>query len=322
MKDDILSGEKEYIIDNYRNHFMNDLNVKLVKRQDGIFFVQDGVEYNLYKLPKGFVIRGNVDLSNMGLTKLPNMSAVEIDGHFCCSLNPLKSLIGCPHTVRIFSCEYTDIRDMRGGPKLAEEVHVSHNRLISLDGAPRTLMDDERLWEPNEEKYWVEFLEFDCSDNELTSLTGLPAGWDWIHCENNQITTLSAIESYASRSDEDIHVYCQNNNLTKLDISPRVKNIRICQFSGNPCTNRYIEYLLKKRGVVEKPSSVHIAAMVKALEDNEYDLEEIYVYAEDIRVANRALFNQKKIFDRGVSAVGALSNTKKQSAKPAGKGSR
>lgn len=322
MKNDILADKREYIIDNYSNHFCNDLNVKLIRRKDGIFFVQDGIEYNLYKLPKGLVIRGNIDLSNMGLTKLPNMSGVEVDGHFCCSLNPLKNLAGCPHTVRTFACEYTDIRDIRGGPKLAEAVYVSHNRLVSLTGAPRTLMDDERLWEPNEKKYWGEFLEFDCSNNELTTLDGLPAGWDWIVCANNQINSLSAITSYPSRHDENIHVYCQNNNLTKLDISPKIKDIKISLFTGNPCTNRYIEYLLKKRGFVEHPTSLDIASMAKALEDDEYGSEEIYVYADEIKAANKALFKTKKTFERGMSAVGVLAQGVKKSTKPTGKGSR
>ncbi len=55
--------------------------VKLSFKEDGrILFTQDGQEYDLNHLPDGFVIQGNIDLSNMGLTELPDLSKVIVGG--------------------------------------------------------------------------------------------------------------------------------------------------------------------------------------------------------------------------------------------------
>ncbi|MBR1825586.1 MAG: hypothetical protein IJ770_03260 [Alphaproteobacteria bacterium] len=41
-------------------------------------FEQDGVKYNLYNMPKGFVIKGDLDLHGKGLTELPDLSEVIV----------------------------------------------------------------------------------------------------------------------------------------------------------------------------------------------------------------------------------------------------
>ncbi|MBQ9270858.1 MAG: hypothetical protein IJ218_01145 [Alphaproteobacteria bacterium] len=55
---------------------------------------QDGKCYNLYDLPDGFVIKGDFDLSDKGLTKLPDLSKVIVEGSFRCHNNQLTSLQG------------------------------------------------------------------------------------------------------------------------------------------------------------------------------------------------------------------------------------
>jgi len=59
-------------------------------------FMQGGVTYNLYKMPKKFVIKGNLNLSGLGLTELPDLSDVIVEGDFCCNNNRLTSLKGAP----------------------------------------------------------------------------------------------------------------------------------------------------------------------------------------------------------------------------------
>ena len=66
------------------------------------------------------VIEGNVDLSNLSLTELFDLSDVEVTGNFNCSSNDLTSLAGSPETV--------------GG-----WVDCSYNRLTSLVGCPKTI---------------------------------------------------------------------------------------------------------------------------------------------------------------------------------------
>lgn len=60
---------------------------------------KNGIYYNVYDLPRGFVYDGNMDLSNAGLVKLPDMSTVTILGDYDISGNYLVSLYGCPKKV-------------------------------------------------------------------------------------------------------------------------------------------------------------------------------------------------------------------------------
>ena len=114
---------------------------KLKAKIKGIKYLpfKQGVKiYNLYNMPKGFVIKGNLDLWNKGLTELPDLSEVVVKGYFNCSDNQLTSLEGAPQEV--------------GG-----DFGCRENKLTSLEGAPQTVGGD-----------------FYCSDNQLTSLVGLP----------------------------------------------------------------------------------------------------------------------------------------------------
>ena len=69
-------------------------------KEDGrILFTQDGQKYDLNHLPEGFVIKGDVDLSNKELTELPDLSKVIVEGNFDCSYNQLTSLAGAPEKI-------------------------------------------------------------------------------------------------------------------------------------------------------------------------------------------------------------------------------
>ena len=58
---------------------------------------QNGVEYDLGNLPKGFVIQGDVVIPEMkDLTILPDMSTVTVKGNFVCRATGLKTLQGAP----------------------------------------------------------------------------------------------------------------------------------------------------------------------------------------------------------------------------------
>ena len=77
------------------------------------------------------VIQGNVDLSELCLTKLPDLSDCEVTGVFICSYNNLTSLVGSPSKV--------------GGDFICYS-----NQLASLEGAPKSVG-----------------MHFDCSDNPI-----------------------------------------------------------------------------------------------------------------------------------------------------------
>ena len=292
--------------------------IKLTKKRDGIFFYQDGKRYNLYDLPAGLVIRGSLNLSNMGLTKLPDMSKCTVEDRFDCSFNPLTSLAGCPRVVQTFVCVYTDIRDLRGAPRLAKEVYVRHNRLKSLMGAPHTYYDDEDFWReyPDEARYldWP-FMKFNCSDNELTTLSGLPAGWDFVVCDNNNIKSLSALHPHPLVDNRlfYLNVSCANNNLVRLDIDSRFADVTFRNFNGNPCTKKYAEWFLKKRGLIKNPTALDIAAMMELMDDKDF-MSDGFMDMDELRVANRELFDNKKTFARGTSAVDARVKSAKNQA--------
>ena len=84
------------------------------------------------------IIKGNVNLNNLYLTELFDLSDVEVTGYFNCNDNDLTSLEGSPKTVR-------------------GNFHCHTNHLTSLAGCPETVGGN-----------------FNCCDNHLTSLAGCP----------------------------------------------------------------------------------------------------------------------------------------------------
>ena len=106
-------------------------------------------------IPDDMVFRGYLNLSDMGLTELPDLSAVTVTGDFNCSYNKLTTLNGAPKSV--------------GG-----NFRCSDNKLLSLDGVPKSVGGD-----------------FVCSGNLLTTLAGAPksVGGNF-YCSGNRLTSL------------------------------------------------------------------------------------------------------------------------------------
>lgn len=105
-------------------------------------FIPRRTEDRVERMIKDYIrnnIKGNLDLSQMNLTVLPDiLKNVTVDGNFFCYNNKLTSLENCPKTV--------------GG-----DFFCGHNLLISLEGAPKTVGGD-----------------FFCNSNKLMSLDGSP----------------------------------------------------------------------------------------------------------------------------------------------------
>lgn len=294
--------------------------IRLTKRGNGMFFTQNGNEYNLYKLPRDghFEIRGNLDLSNMGLKELPDLSMVSISGDFVCSHNPLTSLQGCPKSVGgDFVCEYTDIADLRGAPRFAGSVYVSHNRLTSLRGAPMAYHSQNI---------------FDCGYNHLISLKFLPMvsdsgayHWDYINCNNNQIRSLKDLDMKFALSGV---IDCANNRLTRLEFDSVLytfldkyermpdstgickNDIRIEDFSGNPCFENYARWLLKHRGISVDPNATDLETLRQIMTQENQNTASlnivksgIFLNAFELRDANREMFDNNHTFGRGVSRL-------------------
>ena len=142
-------------------------------------FEQDGKIYNLYDLPKGFVIKGDLHLYHQNLTELPDLSDVVVKGNFDCFDNELTSLEGAPKEVGgNFSCFGNRLTSLEGAPKtVGGYFSCSCNQLTSLEGAPQKVSGD-----------------FYCDYNRLTSLDGasIVVGGDF-YCESNQLTSLVGV---------------------------------------------------------------------------------------------------------------------------------
>ena len=122
-------------------------------------FEQDGQEYNLYDLPDGFVIDGDLDISGKELTELPDLSGVVIKGNFDCSKNKLTSLEGCPQEIGgNFNCSKNKFTSLMGAPEaIGGDFDCTGNNLFTLAYSPQEVGGD-----------------FICAYNPLISFKGAP----------------------------------------------------------------------------------------------------------------------------------------------------
>lgn len=135
-------------------------NPDLAPELHGNVLVVDHIDKDNYKeyISKTVKVTGDVDLDNLGLTKLP-INFIEVGGSFYCYDNKLTSLVGAPTKVgRDFYCSCNELTDLVGAPKeVGGTVDCSYNELTSLVGAPEKVGGS-----------------FYCSNNKLTSLKGAP----------------------------------------------------------------------------------------------------------------------------------------------------
>ncbi len=152
--------------------------------------------------PNGsLIVDGDLDISSKGLTSLPDLTSVIIQGMFLCNYNKLTSLRGAPQNVGSFSCEGNQLTTLVGAPQnVGGSFNCSHNQLTSLIGVPQVIVEN-----------------FYCTFNLLTSLEDGPlaVGRDF-RCDYNQLTSLKgAPSSFVAGA-----VTCTNNPLTSLEHAP------------------------------------------------------------------------------------------------------
>ena len=100
-----------------------------------------------------------INLCNLQLKVLPDLSDVEIYGDFVCTGNNLTNLFGAPHTVSgNFICCRSNLTGLSGAPhEVGGKFFCAENNLINLIGAPHIVGDS-----------------FYCHKNNFTSLKGIP----------------------------------------------------------------------------------------------------------------------------------------------------
>ncbi len=195
-------------------------------KQDGIYaFSEDG---KLGEKVSGnkkdpFVVRGNLDLSELGLSELPDLSGVIVEGEFNCSNNNLQSLKGAPQNVGdYFDCRENQLTSLIGAPQCVDgNFYCGENQLTSLEGAPQSVCGDFYCGYNN-----LKSLKgapqsvggyFDCRENQLTSLIGAPqsVGGDF-DCRENQLTSLEGAPQSVGG-----YFHCGYNNLKSLKGAPQ-----------------------------------------------------------------------------------------------------
>jgi hypothetical protein len=179
-----IEGRLEKMIQSYRNNgSKGDLdlsNMKLTKFPDVLKYVEVG---------------GNFDCRKNQLTSLEG-APTSVGGDFDCRKNQLTSLVGAPKSVGgDFYCSDTQLKSLEGAPEsVGGNFTCSHNQLTSLEGAPKSIGENKYFWCTfNQLKSLVGAPEnvggdFNCSDNQLTSLEGAPTSVDGIfYCHSNPV---------------------------------------------------------------------------------------------------------------------------------------
>ena len=172
---------------------------------------QDGKTYNLYDMPAGFVIKGDLVLTGKNLTELPDLSKVKVEGDFMCSFNSLTSLKGSPQEVGgNFFCINNKLTDLEGAPAVVgNDFLCSNNSLTSLKGAPRIIVGD-----------------FFCEYNKLTTLEGGPqnvGGRFWCRF-NNDLESLVGLPVMAGTSSR---IHCNDELYEKYGFSAHMQGTGI-----------------------------------------------------------------------------------------------
>ena len=207
-------------------HISNDAHkLGLIKQDDEL--------WDIFNLPPGFVVNGDLDFSELDLTELPDLSTIIVKGSFKCSENKLTSLKGAPKSVGgSFECRENNLMSLAGAPQsVGGDFDCSGNQLTSLVGAPKSVGEnfncsDNQLTSlagaPQSVGDW-----FNCSHNQLTSLVGAPQSvGDWFNCSDNQLTSLAgAPQSVGDDFD------CSNNQLTSLAGAPQSVEIFLCSYN-------------------------------------------------------------------------------------------
>ena len=198
----------------------NGLNLCDDMRQLGLI-KQDGICYDLYELPENFVIKGNLDLSRMGLEVLPDLSQLVVEGDFNCSGNGLRNLKGSPRVKGQIIARWNPIETLEGyriyqDGKWYDICHLPKNSVLKGD-LDLAYMGLGAL--PDLSDVVVEG-DFNCRDNGLRNLKGCPKVKGKIKADGNLIESLEGYHIYQDGRFYDI-CHLPKNFVIKGDLDLR-----------------------------------------------------------------------------------------------------
>lgn len=198
---------------------------------------QDGKLYSMWDLPKGFVVKGNFDISYMDLPYLPNLSDVTVMGSFIANDNKFKSLVGMPkyiggncdisnsgitslvgmtqHIGGYFQCNDNKCQNLIGGPQhVGQDYIIRRNGLTSLSGAPihhngSFICDKNNLSNLHGGPSFVKG-DYICTQNNLQAGDNKPViVMGSFDCSANHLTSFKGLPVYIGKI-----FNCHNNNLS------------------------------------------------------------------------------------------------------------
>jgi hypothetical protein len=230
-----------------------------VTRFDGLNEIEilDLLKISNYKINDDGTIDvvGNVDLSEMNISKLP-LKFGRVVGSFNCSYNKLTTLEGAPKFVsRDFVCKHNKLTILDGCPsEVGGSFWCNDNELKSLDGSPMSVgitpdYGAGGFYCQNNQLSSLKGCptkvggDFDCSNNLLTSLVGCPNKVFSFNCSENKLVSLvgcpkkvnsfncsrNEITSLEGSPDIVKYFYCEYNLLTTLEGGPKKVEIYICE---------------------------------------------------------------------------------------------
>lgn len=99
---------------------------------------QNGILYDIFDLPKNFVLNHSLDLCGMEMEALPDMSTVTIDSDFLCASNKLPDLTSAPYIVKYeVKCSGNPLKSLRGMPrKIGGKIYLSNTQLTPKSYVP------------------------------------------------------------------------------------------------------------------------------------------------------------------------------------------
>ncbi|GAB5389492.1 MAG: hypothetical protein Alpg2KO_24600 [Alphaproteobacteria bacterium] len=158
-----------------------------------------GVRY--FEVMGNIIVPGDLDLSNMRLAGLPDMSRVHVRGSFSVANNELESLDGAPGRVNgDFDCSQNRLDTLEGAPENVGGSFIANgNALTSLQHVPGNIGKD-----------------IDFSNNMLTSIAGLQTRVRGsLKLTNNKLNSLAGAPT---RIDRDLEI--DGNEIRSLISGP------------------------------------------------------------------------------------------------------
>lgn len=103
-----------------------------------------GVVYDIFNLPDNLVLNDSLELNNMALGQIPNMSTVTINGDFSVRKNKLPTLVGAPYRVGgNFDACGNKLTSLLKIPRVGGQIYLYNNPGLIADSRVPDYIEDK-----------------------------------------------------------------------------------------------------------------------------------------------------------------------------------